>query len=103
MPKIRETGDFLTEKINPNTLDIDSKSTVQIVETIIAEDGVINKAISDQKTNISHASDLILESLSSGGRLFFVWAAWARAEALPTLGARWRAGHSTRVMASGTR
>lgn len=74
MPKFRETGDLLTEKINPNTLDIDSKSTVQIVETIIAEDSVINKAISDQKTNISHASDLILESLSNGGRLFFVGA-----------------------------
>lgn len=74
MPKIRETGDLLTEKINPNTIDIDSKSTDQIVDTIISEDNVINRAISLQKNNISNAVDLICDSLGSGGRLFFIGA-----------------------------
>jgi len=74
MPKIRETGDLLTEKINPNTIDIDSKSTDQIVDTIISEDNVINHAVSLQKINISNAVDLICDSLGSGGRLFFVGA-----------------------------
>jgi len=74
MPKFRETGDLLTEKINPNTIDIDTKSTNQIVDTIISEDNVINRAISLQKINISNAVDLICDSLGSGGRLFFLGA-----------------------------
>ena len=74
MPKIRETGDLLTEKINPNTVDIDTKSTDQIVDTIISEDNVINQAISSQKNNISNAVELICDSLSKGGRLFFLGA-----------------------------
>lgn len=74
MPKIRETGDLLTEKINPNTLDIDSKSTNSIVDTIISEDNVINGAISAQKENISKAVDYICETLGNGGRLYFAGA-----------------------------
>jgi len=74
MPKIRETGDLLTEKINPNTIDIDTKSTDQIVDTIISEDNVINQAISLQKINITNTVDLICDSLSKGGRLFFLGA-----------------------------
>ena len=74
MPKIRETGDLLTEKINPNTLDIDTRPTEDIVHTIIAEDKVISSAISAQKNNISNAVDLITDALGAGGRLFFVGA-----------------------------
>ena len=71
MPKIRETGDLLTEKINPNTIDIDSKTTDQIVDTIISEDKLISSAITAQNANISLAVDLICDSLKGGGRLFF--------------------------------
>ena len=74
MEKVRKTGDLLTEKINPNTLDIDSKTTLQIVGTIINEDSSICSAISVQEQNISRAVELIVESLSRGGRLFFVGA-----------------------------
>jgi len=74
MPKIRETGDLLTEKINPNTLDIDTRSTDDVVNTIISEDSLISSAISAQKNNISNAVDLITDTLGIGGRLFFVGA-----------------------------
>ena len=74
MSKIRETGHLLTEKINPGTLDIDTYSSEQIIETIVSEDSVILKAISDQKKNISRAVDLIVNCLSNEGRLFFVGA-----------------------------
>lgn len=74
MSKIRETGDLLTEKINPNTRDIDLKSSEQIVDSIILEDSVINKAVSDQRENISTAIDLIVDSLKNKGRLFFAGA-----------------------------
>ncbi len=74
MPKIRETGDLLTERINPNTLDIDTRPTDDIVDTIIAEDKIINDAISAQKNNISNAVDLITDTLGAGGRMFFVGA-----------------------------
>ena len=74
MPKVRETGDLLTEKINPNTIDIDSKTTDQIVDTIISEDKLISSAITAQNANISLAVDLICDSLKGGGRLFFTGA-----------------------------
>ena len=74
MSKIRETGHLLTESVNPNTLDIDTYSSEQIVDTIISEDSIILKAVSDQKGNISRAVDLIVGSLVNGGRLLFVGA-----------------------------
>ena len=74
MSKIRETGHLLTEKVNQNTLDIDTYSTEQIIETIISEDKNILEAISDQKENISQAVNLIVDGLSKNGRLFFVGA-----------------------------
>lgn len=74
MSKIRKTGHLLTERVNPNTLDIDTYSSEQIVETMISEDSVILKAISDQKENISHAVDLMVNSLGNEGRVFFVGA-----------------------------
>ena len=74
MSKIRETGHLLTEKVNPNTLEIDTYSSEQIIEKIISEDKIILEAISDQKENISHAVELIVESLAGEGRLFFVGA-----------------------------
>lgn len=74
MSKIRETGHLLTEKINPNTIDIDCYSSEQIIETIISEDRVILKAISEQKENISLAVNIIVDALAAGGRLFFVGA-----------------------------
>lgn len=74
MSKIRETGHLLTERINPNTLEIDTYSSEKIIETIISEDSIILKVISDQKENIEHAVGLIVERLSSDGKLFFLGA-----------------------------
>ncbi|MGI9534706.1 MAG: N-acetylmuramic acid 6-phosphate etherase [Thermodesulfobacteriota bacterium] len=74
MSKIRKTGHLLTEKVNPNTLDIDTYSSEQIIESIISEDKIILKAISDQKENISKAVEIIVDGLSNNGRLFFVGA-----------------------------
>ena len=74
MSKIRETGHLLTESVNPNTLEIDTYSSDQIVNTIISEDAVVLQAVSDQKENISRSIDLIVESLVNGGRIFFIGA-----------------------------
>ena len=74
MSKIRETGHLLTEKVNPNTTEIDSFTTIDIVEAILKEDLAVTGAISREKENISKAVDVIVGAIRSGGRLFFIGA-----------------------------
>jgi len=74
MSKFRETGHLLTEKVNSNTLDIDTYSSSEIVETMVAEDRIITEAVFSQKENISRAVEMITDSLKNEGRLFFVGA-----------------------------
>lgn len=74
MSKFRETGHLLTEKVNSNTLDIDTYSSSEIVETMVAEDRIITEAVFSQKENISRAVEIITDSLKNEGRLFFIGA-----------------------------
>ena len=74
MSKIRETGHLLTERINPNTLEIDSYSTEKIIDTILHEDRVLYETINREKDNITAAVELIVKILRKNGRLFFVGA-----------------------------
>lgn len=74
MSKFRETDHLLTEKVNSNTLDIDTYSSSEIVETMVAEDRIITEAVFSQKENISRAVEMITNSLKNEGRLFFVGA-----------------------------
>ncbi len=74
MSRFRKTGHLLTEKVNSSTLDIDTCSPSEIVETMIAEDRIITEAVLSQKENISRAVEMIKDSLKNKGRLFFVGA-----------------------------
>ena len=74
MSNIRETGHLLTEKVNPNTTEIDSFTTFEIIEAILKEDLAVTGAISREKENISKAVDFIVGAIRSGGRLFFIGA-----------------------------
>ena len=71
---MKDRSKLITEQRNPNTLDIDCKSTLEIVDIINAEDSKVINAVHNERQNISKAVDLIVESFKQGGRLFYIGA-----------------------------
>lgn len=76
MPRkvFEEIKDLVTEKRNPATLDIDSKSTFQILKLINAEDKKVPKAIEKVIPQVAKAVELIVKTFKKGGRLFYIGA-----------------------------
>ena len=60
-----------TEKRNPNTLEIDTMSTIDMVNLINSEDHICAEAVMEVLPNIAKAVDIIYEKLRLGGRLFY--------------------------------
>lgn len=69
-----EIKDLITEARNPATLDIDSKSTLQILRLIDAEDKKVPLAIEKQIPQIAKGVELIVKAFKKGGRLFYIGA-----------------------------
>lgn len=65
---------LITEQRNQNSLQIDRKTTQEILETINAEDQLVPMKIRDQIPQITAIVDEIVKALQNGGRLFFVGA-----------------------------
>lgn len=65
---------LLTEQRNPNTFDIDCKTTLEIVDIINTEDEKAAHAVRQERHNIAKAIDLTVEAFKNGGRLFYVGA-----------------------------
>ncbi len=63
-----------TEKINPETKDIDKLSTLEMVKLINNEDKKVAYAVESQVENIAKAIDEISERLYHGGRLIYIGA-----------------------------
>lgn len=63
---------ILTEQINLNSLDLDSKSTIEIVNIFSEEDKEPQKAVKDAIPEIVKAIDAITLKLKSSGRLFYI-------------------------------
>ena len=63
-----------TEQVNPDSLDIDLKSSLAIARTINAEDAKVAAAVKQALPEIGHAIDLIADALRAGGRLIYVGA-----------------------------
>ena len=63
-----------TEQQNPNTLNIDEKSTFEILETINKEDQIVPQAVSLILPQLAKAIDCIYNVLSKGGRLIYIGA-----------------------------
>jgi N-acetylmuramic acid 6-phosphate etherase len=57
-----------------DSLDIDRRSAIEIVEIIQEQDALVPAAVAGERTRISHAVEQIAERLSHGGRLFYVGA-----------------------------
>jgi N-acetylmuramic acid 6-phosphate etherase len=62
----------VTEEANLKTKDIDRRSTLEIVKLINEEDKWVAEAVSRVLDQVAQAADLIVQRLSSGGRLFYV-------------------------------
>jgi len=71
---IKDRSKLTTEKRNRNSEDIDTRSTLGIVEVINREDQKVAPAVAREKKRIAAAVDIIVESFRQGGRLFYVGA-----------------------------
>ncbi len=69
-----EIKNLVTEQRNPNTMDIDSRSTLEILKCINQEDKKVPFRVEEQLPQIAKAVDLIVDSLRDGGRLFYIGA-----------------------------
>ena len=85
--------DLITEERNPNTMNIDSMSTLEMVRTINHEDQKVAAAVSQQDQQITRAIDAAAKRYQQGGRLIYVGAGTSgrlgvldAAELVPTYG-----------------
>ncbi len=63
-----------TEQVNPNSRNIDAKSTLEILKIINSEDHNIPGAIREELENIKILVDAVVDSFKKKGRLFYVGA-----------------------------
>lgn len=66
--------DRLTEKINPRSTDIDTLSSIEIVDLINAEDGMVADAVAKERVAIAKTIDIVVEAFRESGRLIYVGA-----------------------------
>lgn len=74
MSERRTIKHLITEKINRNTVNIDKLSVREAIDLICEEDKAVFEAVSAEKGNIAAATDLVIERLKHGGRIFFAGA-----------------------------
>ena len=71
---IRLLGRLDTEKVNPDTVDIDRLSPLDIVRKINAEDRKVAGVVADAAEPIAAAAEIFASTLRAGGRVFYVGA-----------------------------
>ncbi len=62
---------IITEKSNPNTVNIDISPTIKILEMINNEDKTVAFSVEKELRNIAKAVDIIVENFNNGGRLLY--------------------------------
>ncbi len=65
---------MLTEDRNPNSLEIDLKSTEEILRMINREDRMVASTVASEISQIVRAVDLVVAAFKKGGRLIYVGA-----------------------------
>ena len=66
-----ELQKIATEQRNPNTMNIDTLSTLDMVKLINQEDHRVAEAVGEVTDKIAQAVDVIAEKLAAGGRLIY--------------------------------
>lgn len=66
-----EIANLTTEQRNPNSMDIDARSTAEILAIINNEDKLVPLAVEKELPYITQAVDIIVNALKNGGRLLY--------------------------------
>ena len=66
-----ELSKLTTEQRNPHSMDIDARSTEEILKIINDEDKTVPYAVEKELPYISQAVELVVKALKSGGRLLY--------------------------------
>jgi N-acetylmuramic acid 6-phosphate etherase len=66
-----EISKLSTEQRNPNSMDIDARSTLEILKIINEEDKKVPLAVEKELPYIEKAVEVIVKSLKKGGRLIY--------------------------------
>ncbi len=66
-----EIKNLLTEQRNPNSMDIDSKDTIEILQIINNEDKKVPYVVEKEIPYIAQAVEFVVESFKKGGRLLY--------------------------------
>ncbi|RCJ19162.1 N-acetylmuramic acid 6-phosphate etherase [Nostoc sp. ATCC 43529] len=74
MTNLQERGHLLTELVNPNSLNLDQLSSLELVELFNNEDQKAVAAVAAAKVELAQAIERTAERLHQGGRLFYVGA-----------------------------
>ncbi len=69
-----DRGHLLTEQVNPHSQNLDSLSSLELVELFNFEDAKAIAAVAAAKTELAAAIDCTAEALRHGGRLFYIGA-----------------------------
>lgn len=72
--QIEKLTKLVTEGRNPDTINIDSVSTLEMITMINEEDKKVALAVEKAKEDIARAVDVIAESFAKGGRLIYIGA-----------------------------
>ena len=65
---------LLTEQANPASTGIDTCSTIDIIRIINEQDALVAAAVAVEIPQIARAVDAIVETIQSGGRVFYIGA-----------------------------
>ncbi len=71
---IRHLDELGTEQVNPDTVDIDQLSPVEIARKINAEDHKVASVVETALPEIADAARLFADTIRAGGRIFYVGA-----------------------------
>ena len=66
-----EINKLSTEQRNPRSMEIDAKSTAEIIKIINDEDKLVPYAVERELQYIERAVDIIVQALKNGGRLLY--------------------------------
>ena len=70
---INKRSDLKTESINKNSINIDSMSTYDILQTINNEDIKIPKIVGGSLDKIEVLVDICVKAIKNGKRIFLCW------------------------------
>lgn len=67
----QQAAPWVTESVNPDTVELDTLSTEGVVRALLAEEAKVAAAVEAAAADIAHAAELAAAALGRGGRLVY--------------------------------